>query len=399
MRVIGLISGTSFDAIEAAAADFALRGEELHCTLLGAESRPYSDDLRERIASVLPPAGTTLEEACRLDTLIGQAFAEVAAAVADSVCHSRADLVCSHGQTVYHWVEGRRVHGTLQLGQPAWIVERTGLPVVSDVRARDIAAGGQGAPLVSLLDTLLLGSVEGGSRAMLNLGGIANLTAVRRGLPAIAYDTGPGNALIDIAVHERSDGTERFDRDGRRAARGRVDGVLLERLLDEPYYRLDPPKTTGKELFHAGYLRARAGALELGDDDLVATVTQLTVESVARELERLGVTEVYASGGGTRNPTLMGRLGARLPGVRLLRSDELGVPEAAKEALAFALIGFLSIHGLPGAVPACTGARGATVLGSITPGSGPLRLPEPASAAPRRIVIRRGGDGEGAGGP
>jgi anhydro-N-acetylmuramic acid kinase len=222
---------------------------------------------------------------------------------------------------------------------------------------------------------------------MLNLGGIANLTAVRPGLPPIAYDTGPGNALIDVAVTERSGGTERFDRDGRRAARGHVDRALLERLLDEPYYLLEPPKTTGKELFHLGYLRARVGEDRVSDDDLVATVTELTVESVAREMERLGVAEIYASGGGTRNPTLMRRLGARLADVHLLRSDELGVPEAAKEALAFGLIGFLTVNGLPGAVPSCTGARGAAVLGSITPGRRPLQLPAPASGPPRRIVM------------
>lgn len=387
MRVIGLISGTSFDAIEVAAADFVLMGDELHCTLLGNQSRPYPADLRERIAAALPPARTTVEEVCRLDTLIGQAFAEVAAAVAATICEGRADLICSHGQTVYHWTEGRQVHGTLQLGQPAWIAERTGLPVVGDLRARDIAAGGQGAPLVSLLDTLLLGGERSRPRAMLNLGGIANLTAVRPGLPPIAYDTGPGNALIDVAVTERSGSTERFDRDGRRAARGHVDRALLDRLLDEPYYWLEPPKTTGKELFHLGYLRARVGEDRVSDDDLVATVTELTVESVAREMERLGVAEIYASGGGTRNPTLMRRLGARLPDVHLLRSDELGVPEAAKEALAFGLIGFLTVNGLPGTVPSCTGARGAAVLGSITPGRRPLQLPAPVSGPPRRIVL------------
>jgi anhydro-N-acetylmuramic acid kinase len=388
MRVIGLISGTSFDGIEAAAADFELDGEDLRCTVLGAESRPYPEEVRERIAAALPPAVTTLEAACRLDSMIGQAFGEVAAGVVASICGGRADLVCSHGQTVYHWVEQGRALGTLQLGQPAWIAERCGLPVVSDTRARDITVGGQGAPLVSLLDVLLLGTPVSAARAALNLGGIANLTAVRPGLPPIAYDTGPANALIDAAVQHLTGGEERYDRDGRHAARGRVDRELLGLLLEEPYYRLAPPKSTGKELFHLGYLREQIGERHIPDDDLIATVTALTVESVAREVERLRITELYASGGGTRNPTLMTWLERRLPGVRLGSSGDLGVPEAAKEALAFALIGFFSAHGLPGTVPACTGGDRPVVLGSFTPGLGPLRLPPPVAQAPCRIVLR-----------
>jgi anhydro-N-acetylmuramic acid kinase len=388
VRVIGLISGTSFDAIEAAAADFRLDGEELHCTLLGATSRPYPGEVRERIAAALPPAVTTLAETCELDTLIGQAFGELAADVDGSLCEGRAELVCSHGQTVFHWVADGRALGTLQLGQAAWIAERTGLTVVSDVRARDLTVGGQGAPLVSILDVLLLGEPNGAARAALNLGGIANLTAIRPGRPPVAYDTGPANALIDAAVRDLSGGAEQFDRDGRRASRGRVDQVLLDRLLDEPYYRQAPPKTTGKELFHLSYLRERARGLDVAPDDLVATLTALTAETVSREVARLGVEEVFVSGGGIRNGTLMRWLRDRLPGVRLRGSADLGVPESAKEALAFALVGFLTAMGLPGTVPSGTGGSRAVILGSLTPGRGPLRLPSPAASAPRRLVLR-----------
>ena len=189
----------------------------------------------------LPPSALTFAEACELDTLIGQAFAEVAADAAERA--GGVDLICSHGQTVYHWVRGRQVHGTLQIGQPAWIAERTGVPVVADVRVRDVVAGGQGAPLVSLMDVMLLSGLPG-RPAGLNLGGIANMTVLRPvgGGGPVAYDTGPANALIDAAVVRASRGRLRYDEDGRLAAGGRVDEVLLTELLAEPYYRLDPPE-------------------------------------------------------------------------------------------------------------------------------------------------------------
>lgn len=388
MRVLGLISGTSFDAIEVAAADFELEGDILHCNLLGAQSRPYPSSLRDRIAAALPPAATTVAEICELDTLIGQAFAEAAASADRNLCDHRAQLVCSHGQTVFHWVSDGRALGTLQLGQAAWIAERTGLPVVSDVRARDLAVGGQGAPLVSILDTFLLGEPDPPAVvAALNLGGIANLTAVGSGRAPVAYDTGPANALIDAAVREVTGGGEHYDDEGRRAARGNVDKALLHRLLDEPYYRQAPPKTTGKELFHLQYLRERSDGLQLAADDLVATVTALTVETVAQELRRLEVTELYVSGGGCRNTTLMAWLAESVPSVRMRSSRELGVPEASKEALAFALIGFLTAVGLPATVPSCTGGSRPVILGSLTPGRAALRLPDPAATEPRRMRL------------
>ena len=378
MRVIGLISGTSFDAIEAAAVDFELAGEVLEARLVATSSRPYESQLRSRIAAALPPARTTLAEVCELDTLIGQAFAEAAATLE---LDSPAELVCSHGQTVFHWVKGTRALGTLQLGQPAWIAERLGVPVVSDVRIGDIAVGGQGAPLASVLDVLLLGDSDRPCAA-LNLGGIANVTVIRPGEEPFAYDTGPANALLDLAM-ARDGAGETFDRNGARARHGRVDAALLERLLSEPYYRLEPPKTTGKELFHAEYL----ADVRLPLDDLLATLVALTVETLARELERWGVERVVASGGGARNPAIMEGLRMRLPGVDFSIFDELGVPAESKEAVVFALIGFLTAHGLSGAIPSCTGAARAAVLGTITPGAAPLVLPKPVAVAPRRLVL------------
>ncbi|MFE7444863.1 anhydro-N-acetylmuramic acid kinase [Streptomyces chartreusis] len=383
MRVIGLMSGTSYDAIDAGAADLSLDGDSLVLKPLGLVSEAYDETLREALAASLPPGATSMAEVCRLDTRIGQAFAATAVRAMRELCDGRAELIASHGQTVYHWAEDGRVHGTLQLGQPAWLAEATGLPVVADFRSRDIAAGGQGAPLVSLVDLLWLRG-RPGTPVALNLGGIANLTAP----DGTAFDTGPGCALIDAAARGFSGGRLSYDVDGALAGGGTVHEPLLLRLLQEPYYALPAPKTTGKELFHLGHLRdALSGVGTLPAEDVVATLTMLTARTVADAVSTLGATEVIASGGGTRNPVLMRMLGQRLPGVTLRTSDELGLASAAKEAYAFAVLGFLAAHGLPGTVPSATGARHARVLGSITPGRDGLRLPPPAGQRPVRLVV------------
>ncbi|MEU8827443.1 anhydro-N-acetylmuramic acid kinase [Streptomyces sp. NPDC048636] len=389
MRVIGLMSGTSHDAIDAAAADLVLDGDTLILAPLGLVSDAYPDTLREELRAALPPSSTTLEAVCALDTRIGQAFAALAVRADRELCGGRADLIASHGQTVYHWVADGRARGTLQLGQPAWIAEATGVPVVADLRSRDIAAGGQGAPLVSLVDALWL-TGRPGVCAALNLGGIANLTAVPKGGVPLAFDTGPGNALIDAAAAEVTRGRLGYDADGAMAARGTVHPELLARLLTEPYYARPAPKTTGKELFHAAYLRAAlAEAGAVAPDDVLATVTELTARTVADAVRSVHATEVIASGGGVRNPVLMAALGRALDGIALRSSDELGLPAAAKEAYAFAVLGYLTAHGLAGTAPSCTGARHPRVLGSLTPGRRPLRLPEPGRNAPSRLDIFR----------
>lgn len=390
MKVLGMISGTSHDGIDVAVVDFELVGSVLEGRLGHTASTPYPDELRARLIAALPPAPTTLAEVCELDTLIGQSFAEAAARAIEA--GGPVDLIVSHGQTVYHWVEGAHARGTLQIGQPAWIAERTGTPVLSDVRIRDITAGGHGAPLVSVLDGLLLGAHEGGAAA-LNLGGIANMTVVRGGpgQDLYAYDIGPANALIDAVVTSRGLHPRGFDEDGRIAASGRVHEGLLAVLLDEPYYRLEPPKSTGKELFHLGYVEqalARTAA-PVGDADLAATLTELTVRTVARDVRASGVGALVVSGGGARNPVIMEGLRAALPGVRVARSDEYGAPSDDKEAIAFALIGWLTAHGLPGTVPGGTGASAARVLGTLTPGAGPLVLPAPLAQGPRSLVLTR----------
>lgn len=387
MRVIGLISGTSYDAVEAVAADLELDGPTLVADLRGHTSAPYPEHLRTAIAELLPPAETTIDEVCRIDTAVGRHFGEVAAELAEQAFGTRADLVCSPGQTVFHWVEDGRALGTLQLGQAAYIAEQTGSAVVADVRARDVAAGGHGAPLASLLDVLLLGEHPDRVRGSLNLGGIANVTIVGPDREPIAFDNGPANALLDAVITWGTKGGETFDRDGARAARGTVDEELLARFLDEPYYTAPPPKSTGKELFHLPYVLDKLGDGRPALDDLLATLTALSAEVVARDLRSFAVADVVAAGGGTRNRTLMAELARRLPGVPIEPIDAYGIPAAAKEGLMFALIGFLTMHGLPGAIPSCTGAAGPRVLGAIVPGDGPLPVARGA-VMPSRLVVR-----------
>lgn len=382
MRVIGLMSGTSYDAIDAAAAELTLTGDTLTLHPLGTLTLPMPGPIRTALTGALPPATTSLRQICELDTALGTAFADAAHQANAELCGNRADLIASHGQTVYHWVERGQVRGTLQIGQPAWIAERTGLPVIADFRPRDVAAGGQGAPLVSVVDVLLLRD-RPGTPVALNLGGIANLTVPSP--DPIAYDTGPANALIDAAVREHT-GRD-YDADGALAARGTVAPALLDRLLAEPYYQRPAPKSTGKELFHLDYLnRMRAGLGHLAADDVIATLTELTARTVTDAIRAHQASEVIASGGGTRNPVLMAAIARHLPGTAIRTSDAIGLPSASKEAYAFAVLGFLTAHQLPGTIASCTGARHASVLGAITPGARPFAWPT-ATQPPARLRI------------
>ncbi|RKN49147.1 anhydro-N-acetylmuramic acid kinase [Micromonospora endolithica] len=387
MKIVGLMSGTSYDAVDVVAAEFTVDGDTLWLRPLGHRELGYDDELRDTISAVLPPAATTIEAVCRLDNRLGDVFAEAAAAGVE-LAGGTVDAVVSPGQTVFHWVDAGTVRGTLQLGSVARVAARVGVPVLSDLRAADVAAGGQGAPLVPAFDALLLDPDDAaGPRAALNLGGIANLTVVAPHAPVLGYDVGPANALLDAAAR-------RFlgrpcDTDGAVAATGRVHPGLLASLLAEPYYAAAPPKSTGKELFHAGYLDERLTSLgaPVPVEDLLATLTELTARTVADACDRHGVVEVVAAGGGVRNPTLRARLAALGEGRwRLRTTDELGVPAQAKEAYAFALLGWLSWHGLPGALPSVTGATRAAVLGSWTP-AGPAHRAGPAVVPPRRLRI------------
>lgn len=389
-RVVGLISGTSVDGIDVAVAELRAHGEELELRPVGAFALPYPAPLREELLAALPPAPVGAGHLTKVDTAVGQAFAEAAQRGIDRF--GPADLIASLGQTIFHWVEQGRARGTLQLGRPAWIAERTGLPVIADLRSRDVAAGGQGAPLAAILDRLWLRDLAestGQPAIALNIGGIANITVVEPGGHVIAYDTGPGNALLDLAA-QRLTGSP-SDLDGALAAQGEVHEDLLRRLLAEPYYQAAPPKSTGKELFDAGYLDAATHGLKIRAEDLLATLTELTARTIGAVCRRHAARTVVASGGGVENPALMRALTARLGGARLLTSDELGLPRGAKEAYLTALLGWLTWHGVPADVPSATGARGPRLLGSITPGAGPLTLPVPRTRGITRLRVAGGG--------
>ncbi len=344
MIVAGLISGTSVDALDVAVADLTLADGVITLRPLGAQEHPWPSDLRTRLLALLPPAPTTAGEICDLDQAVGQATADAAVAALARFADGRGDLIASHGQTVFHRVVDGHARGTLQLGQPAWVVEATGLPVVSDLRARDIAAGGEGAPLASTLDALWLGG--GPPRAALNLGGIANVT-VLDGESVLAFDTGPASCL-----------------------------------LAEPYYAKAAPKSTGRELFTTEYVDAP----DVADADLLATLTELTAVTVADACRPYCLTEVVASGGGVRNPALLAALRHRLAPTPLVTTDERGLPADAKEAYLVALLGFLTWHQLPGVVPGGTGSSVPRVLGRLSPGDAPLHLPAPGPP-PRLLVV------------
>lgn len=396
------------DGIDVAAAELRLDGETIELRPLGGRTLDYPADLREALRSALPPGTLDAESFCRLDTLVGRSFADAALLGVD-LAGGEADFVSSLGQTIYHWVEGGRARGTLQIGQPAWIAEATGLPVISDLRTRDVAASGHGAPLAGVLDSLWLGdsgfqwksgtevplksdtgiplkSGTPGTQVALNIGGIANI-AVVGGPEPLAYDTGPGNALIDLAAQQRTGKPQ--DTDGALAASGTVREDLLTILLGDGYYGLPAPKSTGKEHFNAAHLdRALAGLGEpIGDGDLLATLTELTARTIADACRAEGAGRVVVAGGGVHNPVLLAALRRQLD-VPVLVSDDLGMPSDSKEALLTTLLGFLTWNGLPGNTPGTTGAAGPRILGSITPGATGLRLPEPAITQPRRLIMR-----------
>jgi anhydro-N-acetylmuramic acid kinase len=384
--VVGLISGTSMDGIDVAAAEFQLHDDQIELAPLGEIGVQYEPALRAALEAALPPAPTSAEAICRLDNEVGRAFANAARRALDGFA-SQADLVVSHGQTLYHWVEAGEARGTLQIGQPAWIAEETGLPVVADLRTADIAAGGQGAPLASIFDVLLLQS-RARTCAALNLGGIANVTVVGPGLEPIAFDTGPANTLIDAAVRHITDGMQSYDRGGEIAREGAIHRPLLERLLSDPYYRLPPPKTTGRELFHLPYLLEAVDDVgPVAPEDLVATVTYLTARTVGDACRERGVEEIVVSGGGAGNPFLVELLARELADVTVQPIDDLGIPAGFKEAYFIAMIGFLTMNGLAGNVPSATGASRPVILGALWPGASGLLLPPTAKVKPATLRI------------
>jgi anhydro-N-acetylmuramic acid kinase len=370
--VVGLMSGTSLDGVDAA----LVRLEEpFHVELVAFRSDPYTPEDRARLLAAIRQGGP--RELALLHAWLGERFAASTERLLRQAGVDAQDLtgIASHGQTVWH--EPGRV--SFQLGDPAILAERFGVPVVSDFRSRDVAAGGQGAPLVPLADALLFGHPDHG-RVLLNVGGMANVTCVRRRGATddvVAFDTGPGVAVMDAVVRALVPGAT-FDEDGRRAARGRPDDVVVSELLQHPFFAAPPPKSTGREVFGEAYAedlveRVRAQRPAAAADDIIATAVSLTARSVASQIERWlpdvrkAGSDVLVSGGGARNATLMARLAELLPGIPVRRFDEEFFDGDAKEAVAFAFLGWRALRREPGNVPAATGARGPRVLGRVTP--------------------------------
>jgi anhydro-N-acetylmuramic acid kinase len=364
------MSGTSADGVDCAVVEVEGAGPTTLARVLAFASEPYPTDLR---AAVLGLGEAPAPDLLRIHYRLGEEFARVALATIAPLRRRglAVHLVGSHGQTARHHPRAADPAGraaTLQLGEPAVIAERTGLPVVADFRPRDVAAGGEGAPLVPLVDWLLFRR-PGRPRGCLNLGGIANVTVVtERAEDVRAFDLGPANMPLDAVVQAWTGGAETLDRDGARAAAGRVDPGLLAELLRHPFLALAPPKSTGREAFGAGFVGPLLARYAGREADLLATLTRFVAEAVAAGLRRhvpepLG--ELLVSGGGARNRTLMDALGAACSPLPVRSLASAGIDPDAKEAVAFALLANETLFGRPGNLPRATGAAGLRVLGKI----------------------------------
>ncbi len=393
--VVGLISGTSMDGIDAALVRISGPAARPRVRMLAFETVPYPALVRERLLAIAAGASTTAEEINQLDTLLGLAFGAAAIAVCrrGGIPPSRPFVIGSHGQTIHHLggaarnlrslkdgIYDRLTPGnpkrpcTFQIGESAIIAECTSTPVVADFRVADMAAGGQGAPLVPMVDYLLLRDAHKGTVA-LNIGGIANFTVIPANAKpeqVFGFDTGPGNMVIDGLVRHLTHGEKTYDAGGRWAARGKVIEPLLQRVLRDPFFAMHPPKSAGREQFGQQFIqRCFLKARGARPEDLLRTATELTARTIADAVYRFVVSKtalhrLIISGGGAHNRLLVTRLGELLPKLRIHRSDDFGLAVDAKEAIAFAVLADRTMHGLPGNLPSVTGARRAVVLGKIS---------------------------------
>jgi anhydro-N-acetylmuramic acid kinase len=387
MRVIGLISGTSVDGIDAALVELGGQGYDLTVSFIQGLAYPYPEDLRQQILALCAGEAIALDHLATLDDAVAQTFAAAAQALIAQA--GPADLIASHGQTVFHRPVGRptlssqgptRLAYTMQLGRGVAIAQHTGLPTVSDFRQADIEAGGEGAPLAPIVDLCLL-SHPTERRCVQNLGGIGNVAYLppwnrQDSAPKVlGWDTGPANSLIDIAVHMLSAGTLTYDVDGAWAAQGTPCLPLVDRWLTHPYFTQAPPKSTGRELFGWEFFNQchrDAQGQGLTPEDVVATLTEFTAASVAHEYRTFLPAlpdRVLVSGGGSHNPVLMACLQARLPETVVQPTDAVGVSASYKEAIAFAVLGYWHHQGFPGNLPAVTGATHPVVLGHSNDGA------------------------------
>ncbi len=382
--VLGLMSGTSADGIDVALARISGAPPRLSARLEGFYAVPYPRAVREEILRIADVKAATSAQVSQLNFALGELFARAALAACRKfrVAPRRIALVGSHGQTIYH--QGRAskflrvgsVASTMQIAEAAVIAARTGITTIADFRPADIGVGGQGAPLVPFVDYALFRDAKLG-RVALNIGGISNVTvipAAAKGSACFAFDTGPGNMVIDALVRHFTRGRETFDRDARHALAGKSIPRLLDKLLADLYFQIKPAKSAGREQFGEAFADRviRWGkSHHASSDDLIRTATLLTPLSIADAFHRFifpraRIHELIVSGGGTQNPLFMAQLAASLPGVTVRISDEFGVPSAAKEAFAFAILAYEAFHGRTNNLPSATGARRPAILGKVS---------------------------------
>jgi len=383
MLVLGMMSGTSADGIDVALARISGAPPNLNAKLLGHTSVKFPVALRKEILRVAEQHPITAGALSQLNFCLGELFANAALVACRKfrVSPRRISLIGSHGQTIFHQGEpanflGRPTASTLQIGEPATIAARTGITTIGDFRPADIALGGQGAPLVPYVDYLLYRHKKFG-RVSLNLGGIANITVLPRAAEpqqVLAFDTGPANMLVDALVSHFTHGRLRFDKNASLASRGRILPALLDDLLRDAYLRIAPPKSTGREYYGHVYLKKLfivGRRYRAKPNDLIRAATIFTALSVVDALNRFvtpktKIHQLIVSGGGAHNPLILAQLSAALPGIEVLPSSRLGIPEDAKEAFAFALLAYETFHQRPSNLPSATGARGPVILGKIS---------------------------------
>jgi anhydro-N-acetylmuramic acid kinase len=371
LRIAGLMSGTSADGVDVAIIDYD--GRKVDLVAFG--MFPYSHAFQKKIFNLFRPETGRVDEICRMNFEIGERFAAALIKLSkkSGIDLKTIDLIGSHGQTIYHIP--RRPRSTLQIGEPSVIAERTGITTVADFRPRDIAAGGQGAPLVPYADYILFQDRKK-TRALQNIGGIANVTCIPAGgrvNDILAFDTGPGNMILDRVTFLMTEGKKTFDAGGKMGAEGKVNSGLLGQLMKHPYLKRRPPKTTGREDFGLQYsdrLFTQAIKKRIAPVDILATVTAFTARTIADAYTRFlpgKVDEAILCGGGAWNQTLVKMLCAELPGTQIRLMTDFGINPDAKEAISFAILAYATIHGLPNNVISATGAKRAVVLGKIVP--------------------------------
>ncbi len=386
MNVIGLMSGTSADGVDVAIYKIVGDPGNMRVEFIAGKTYSYDRTMRQRILDSCDIEKSRVDEIAQLNVDLAEIFADSTLDLIDALdmTPEDIDLIGSHGQTLWHNVlPNGQVSASFQIVEASVIAERTGITTVNNMRARDVAVGGQGAPLTSYIDWLLLRHSDHW-RAIQNIGGMGNVTFLpplsdTRTQP-VSFDTGPGNALLDVAVGQFTDGQQTYDRDGRLARQGRIDEVWLDDLLQHPYYQRDYPKTTGREMFGteaAQRLIKEAHARGLNDYEIIATLTALTATNIADAYQRFApaqIKEVILGGGGRHNPVMIEMLAELVSPAMVITHEDIGIDSDFKESLVFAVLAYETWHGRVGALPCFTGAHRATVLGQITPGNNYLRL-------------------------